>query len=245
MTRAVVAERLHPKSSEGTGYEAMRALGVAATTMTGPADATASNATSRVWTHGALLYRWKKETRLFHMLGHHVIADSDAPALAFLWAEPRVAPEKARLIATRCRLMVEVQKEDPTAFPYGFKFAASIVGKQGKPEFGQNEIGFTCSTIVCAIFAGEGCALVDMKDWPPADGIDKRARTGQIRTVQNDDVHAELLRHPDQVDSPRVRPQDVVAAAALFPPARTFEDLVDGATVVDERLGMLTPLPRG
>jgi hypothetical protein len=105
-------------------------------------------------------------------------------------------------------------------------------------RLGPNEIGVSCSTIIAAIFESEGFKLLDPTSWPDADEADKRARRGVIAWVRKyDPQHASAME--GEIDAPRVRPFEVVAAAAIFPTAASFEQAVDGAAVVEERLAAI------
>jgi hypothetical protein len=239
MSSDVVAAKLRPSVPASAG-DSLKSLGVAVR----------KYASGQLrWPHAGVLYRWGKQVRLFHMLTHLDVEDREwtSDKVEWVWAEPAISKVKAQLLAARCRLMAAVQKKEPGAFPYGFRFRETVVGRDGRPKLGPEEIGVTCSTIILAAFAAEGCALVDVTEWPAADRTDQEARQPLIDSVRNrqplpdgtrgpDPAHADLLQA--ERDAPRVRPQDVVAAAALYPPARGFDGLVEGAGAVDSRLGL-------
>jgi hypothetical protein len=103
-------------------------------------------------------------------------------------------------------------------------------------HLGSAEVGLTCATIVDAIFASEGIPLLDPSQWPPADDDDKKSRRAFIAILrEKDPEHAAVLEA--EIEAPRIRPEEVVAAAAIHPTVGTFDTLLDGAAIVAERVG--------
>jgi len=185
------------------------------------------------------LYRWKKGIRFFELKTHRKLSDepiTDDPARpGIVWVEPRIPPERALLLKAKCQLVSQLHQEK--GFPYGFRYSRTAFDTQGMLRLGPGEVGVTCATIVDAIFASEGMPLLDPSRWPPPDNDDKSLRRGVIADIRKRDrEHADVLEA--EIDAPRIRPEEVVAAAAIHPTVGTFDTLLDGAAVVAERLGL-------
>ena len=230
-----VAERLQPKGTPNSihaAYGAIKVLAVAAS----PIIASIIVGQRQFIPHAALLYRWKKgELRLFEMRSHKELRDVAVPnVLSFVWIEPTLPPERLRLIAIKARLVHERHQEH--GVPYGFGYHASTFDENGGLRLGENEIGLTCSTVVAAIFESERVRLVDAATWPPPDAVDKAARATFLQGLRLKDAeHAKLLA--GDIESPRISPEEVVAAAALHPAVGTFETVQEGAADVRARIG--------
>jgi hypothetical protein len=228
MTRHPVVEHLQPKGSTGTParYDALKGIGVAATAMTD---------SMRTWPHAGMLYRWKKEIRLFEMVSHKDLRDAVARP-NFVWIEPTIPPERMRLVAAKARLVLERHKEN--AVPYGFGYRTTTFDEKGGLRLGSGEVGLTCSTIVAAILESERLRLIDPDTWPPPDSSDTASRKTFILALrQKDPEHAKVL-HAD-IEAPRISPEEIVSAAAAYPAVSTFSSVQDGAAEVRRRIGTL------
>ena len=226
MTSRSVAELLQP-NVEGRStapYGALKWLAIAATRI-GDSEPPIS--------HAGLLYRWKKiDVRLFEMRDHTELADATARP-DFVWIELALPQERLQLVIGRARLIHKSHKEK--VIPYGFGYRTSAFDKNGGLRLGSGEIGFTCATIVAAILESECVPLIDPTAWPAPDDNDKATRQGFIdRLRTKHPEHASLLAK--DIESPRIAPEEVVAAAALFPKVGTFDPLQEGAAVVRSRI---------
>jgi len=229
MSREAVSQRICLAGAK-TECGALRKLGVAAARMTRG---------DRAWTHAGILYRWGRGIRFFELKSHHELSDepiTDEPVRpSVLWVEPRIQPERAFLVATRCQLVARRHREKK--IPYGFRYNRTSFDEQGIIRLGAGEVGLTCATIVDAVFASERLPLLDPNTWPPPDAEDKKTRRGVIADIRKRDrEHADILEA--EIEAPRIRPEEVVAAAAIHPTIGTFETLVDGAAAVTDRLGL-------
>lgn len=189
------------------------------------------------WAHAGVLYRSKAGVFLLELATHRTlrVLPASAKGLPLVWTEPNLPEERARMIISKCNLVLK--RHGQNAIPYGFRFERSSFDPSGSLRLGPKEIGLTCSTIVLAVFASERVQLVDPTSWPSPDEADKRDRERLIVSVAGrDPEHAQRLRM--DVDAPRIRPEEVVAAGACYPELGTFESLVDGAAVVAEQLGL-------
>lgn len=225
MTRPLVEERLQPKQLKGKGrYAPLSVVGVAAAGL-GPQNERVS--------HCALLYRWKKEVRAFEMLSHEQLRD-DVPRQEFVWVEPGIQPERLKLVTHRARLVR--RRHEEKSVPYGFRYRRSSFDQNGGLRLGDGEIGFTCATIVAAIFESEGLPLLDPGEWPAPDRDDLASRTRFLERLKvQKPEHAKVLQR--DLDAPRISPEEVVTASALHPEVGTFDNLQDGAAVVRARIG--------
>ena len=228
MTREAVEERLQPKGTAGlpAAYNSVKLLGIAAT---GPALEEGRQAP-----HAALLYRWKKtEIRLFEMHDHKKLSDGPVRG-KYVWVEPTISPERLRLVVNRARLVY--QRAQEAGVPYGFGYRTSCFDEHGGPRLGEGEVGFTCATIVAAILEAEKLPILDPTSWPAPDKTDLDTRRTYLDHLKKTDPeHAKVLEA--DIKSPRIAPEEVVAAAAMHPPTATFESLQDGAAVVRRRIG--------
>ncbi len=230
MTRQVVEERLQPKGPAGrpAAYRSIKLLGIAAT---GP-----RLEEGRQVPHAAILYRWKKnEIRLFEMHDHKKLRDEPVrEGASYVWVEPAISEERLRLVVNRARLVYQRNQTD--GVPYGFGYRTSCFDQQGGARLGSGEIGFTCSTIVAAILEAEKLPILDPTSWPAPDKTDIDARRAYLKHLQTKDPeHAKVLEI--DIESPRIAPEEVIAAAALHPPTVTFDSVQEGASVVRMRIG--------
>lgn len=216
----------------GTDCAALRMLGVAAARMT--------NASGASWSHAGLLYRSKgKPIFFFELRGHEdlhaepIEENPGRPSLA--WIEPQITPERAKLIVGRCKLVLHAHQERKV--PYGFRYGRTVFDERGMLLLGEGEAGLTCATIIDAVFAAEKVPLLDPSKWDAADDDDKRTRRKFIDHLRGADPQRAAVLETE-IDAPRIRPEEVVAAAAIHPRLGTFALLVDGAAVVAERLGL-------
>jgi hypothetical protein len=188
------------------------------------------------------LYASGKEVRLFELRSHEDLVDEPLREsrlrASMVWVEPAIPPERAQLIKNKCRLVHLLHKTN--AIPYGFRYSHTAFDPQGSLRLGSGEVGLTCATVIDAVFASEGMPLLDPTTWPPPDDDDKRSRKVVI-----DDIRT---KHPEHataleadIDAPRIRPEEVVAAAAMHPVVATYEKALDGAAVVTDRLGFRAP----
>lgn len=220
MSGELVEQRLKPPPNGPADYNSLRGIGIAATAI-------------RSRPHAGLLYRWKKEVRLFELVGHKVLRD-DVATPGFVWIEPHIPLERMRLVAGRARLVHKRHLE--SAVPYGFRYEVSSFDENGVFRLGSGEVGFTCSTIVAAILDAEGVRHIDPKTWPAPDGTDIQKREEFLRDLaKKDPEHEKLLRH--EINAPRISPDEVVASAATYPKVGTFENLLNGAAKVRDRIG--------
>ena len=228
MTTRSVADCLHPKKGTPPGrpYDAVKGIGIAAIAIPGVHGQSIA--------HAGILYRWKKlEVRLFEMRNHKELRDVPAPP-DFVWVEPAIPPERMRLVISRARLVYDCHKKN--AVPYGFGYRTSAFDEKGGFRIGDGEIGFTCSTIVAAILESERLKLIDPTAWPAPDSADKQTRQAYLEYLQTTDpAHAKLLA--TDIESPRISPEEVVAAAAMHPEVGTYDTLQDGAAHVRQRIG--------
>ena len=229
MSREAVSDRIC-LAGPNTECQALRMLGVVAARIT--------NSTS-AWAHAGILYRSKKEIRFFELRTHRKLTDEpikdDHRRPSIVWVEPRIQPERATLVIAKCRLVMKHYKEN--TLPYGFRYSRTSFDEHGTLHLGSSEVGLTCATIVDAVFTSEGLRLLDPSKWPPPDDEDKRLRRAVIADIRTrDPEHAALLEA--EIDAPRIRPEEVVAAAAIHPTVGTFDTLLDGAAVVAASIGL-------
>jgi hypothetical protein len=204
------------------------------------------------WAHAGILYRWKKtEVRLFELLTHQQLRDQlvtepnpGGPSREVIcWAEPDIEKERAQLVGPKCQLVHRLHQQN--AVPYGFRYHKTYFDRLGGLHTGQGEVGLTCATIVVAVLASVQVALVDPSTWEPADLVDQKARRGVINSIRVGDPAQGIAPNPEharileaEIEASRIRPEEVVAAAAIHPAVATFDTVQDGAAVVAERLGL-------
>lgn len=229
MSREAVSTGL---CSAGVGEDcgAVKGLGVVAARMTGGA---------RAWAHAGILYRWNKQVWFFELQGHRQLNDepvkNDPSRPSMVWVEPKLAQERVRLVANRCKLIFRKHQENK--IPYGFRYSRTAFDEGGILRLGDGEVGLTCATIVDAVFAAEKIPLLDPEKWDPPDNEDRQSRRLLIAVIRKSDPERAAVLE-GEIDAPRIRPEEVVAAAAIHPKIGTFVSLADGAAVVTERLGL-------
>lgn len=237
MSREAVVAQIRPSTAPACGetgwsYSDLKVLGVAAARY---------QVHGAQWFHAALVYRRKKDVALFEMQTHNVVVERPVGP-GFAWVEPKVDKDRLKLVIRRARLVREAAQSH--GLPYGFTFGRSAFDENGIYRRAEGEVGLTCSTMIAAIFEAEKITLLDPGTWPAADEEDKRERRRLIAGIaQTDPEHARILTQ--EINAPRIRPQEVVAAAATFrEKLGTFDNLQDGAIVVVDRTVPVAPPPR-
>jgi len=132
--------------------------------------------------------------------------------------------------------------------PYGFAFVESRLTAAYELALGPGEAGLTCSTFILAVLRHQGIEMVDVATWPSRPG-DRRPREAAIEHLKKSWRPAEHHRHAErlqaEIDSPRVRPEEVAAASTLpFPPPAPFatvEPLSRDVRVELVKLGAIPP----
>lgn len=212
-------------SKVGAPYGSIRAVAVAART---------DNRHGEPISHAAMLYRAKSEVRVFELQSHQALSDAPVAQNDFVWVEPAIPVERLRLVVARAKLVHKSHQQN--AVPYGFRYRVSTFDFNGACKIGQGEIGFTCSTIIAAIFDAERVPLLDPTSWPPPDEADKKARRAFIGRLPPKYLdHGKALAR--EIDSPRISPEEAVAAAAGQPRVGTFESVQSLAAAVRLRIG--------
>ncbi len=158
------------------------------------------------------------------------------PQPPYVWIELAISKNHALLVMGRARLVVDAHQKH--AIPYGFRWSKSTFHENGQTRFAPGEIGFTCSTIVAAVLAAEGIQLIDPEQWPPPDRADKENRAAYIKMLRRDkpELSNDLDAMAPEIDAPRIAPDEVVAAAAVYPiSVGTYASLLDDAAYVRSR----------
>lgn len=227
VTASRMKECLHPIPGPGpakTKYAGLKrvAVGVRSTPLR----------TGGATPHAAILYKVKQDTWVFEMKSHEELADGIGKE-DYLWVEPAIPPERLMLVVRRLKLVYGAHKQKKV--PYGFRYETSAFDENGGFRLGTGEIGFTCATIVAAIFAAERLRLIDPTQWPAPDGFDQDTRRKFI-----DSIRAKFPDHAKALDrditAPRISPEEVATAAAGYPGVGTFDNLQVGAAHVRGRL---------
>lgn len=110
--------------------------------------------------------------------------------------------------------------------PYGFRFVESRLSAAFELSLGPGESGLTCSTFILAVLRVLGVDMVDVATWPPrAD--DRSSREAAVAFLRSPGRPVDHHHHAEQllaeIDSPRIRPEEVAAASTLtFPPPAIF-----------------------
>lgn len=133
-----------------------------------------------------------------------------------LWAAPDAEPERLRSVAGYCRRIWSrflVAK----SFPYGLGFDDSTFSPDGQLRLGPRAAGLTCATFVLAVFNAVGVRLVDETTWPVRRDDDRE----WLETLRRFASPAHFARLEQQIEAGavRIRPDEVLGACAVVPPA--------------------------
>ncbi|MBI3406915.1 MAG: hypothetical protein HY040_00980 [Planctomycetes bacterium] len=188
--------------------------------------------------HIGLLYRSQEPIgiRLLHLRWHHRLTD-DAPSDDFIWIEPSLPKRRAKQVAARCR---QILRANGKWIPYGFSLPTDNFDRR-TAEFlvGPTNLGLTCATFVLAVFEFSGIRLLDYSTWKqrPDDAIWQQKIMALLERTGADAFHVEALRQT--ISCFRFRPEEVAAAAALFPPAATCDSACEFVVQVSHRVQKL------
>lgn len=151
-----------------------------------------------------------------------------------LWAQPDAEPEELLPVATLCDAIIKLAKQG-APMPYALRFAGTTFDSDGKLNLAAGSQGLTCATFVLAVFTSVGLDLIEEATWPTRPEEDRAFLTSLegFATPQ----HLALLRAEVDAGVVRIRPDEVLAACALEPPA-PFEATRAEA---DGLLGLLEP----
>jgi hypothetical protein len=147
-----------------------------------------------------------------------------------LYSVPSLLPEEENTLLAMLDLVVEANSG---RLPYALVYDGSTRFRvaTGQVLIGTACIGLTCSTFVLAIFASIGVELLRLKPWPERDG-DEAFREMVLDMLRKDEEsgkaqpgYAEKVAQEKEFH--RYRPEDVVAAGVLAPPAQPFARIRD------------------
>jgi hypothetical protein len=135
---------------------------------------------------------------------------------------PRLLPAQRIAISDLCRFIFD--KHGPNGLPYA-AYIAQYFTPDGDLVVKQIGAGFTCATFVADIFRTRGCALVDLKTWPPINAKGKSFFAMILNLFRNnfpeDKAHFDAVADPDCKQS-RLRAEELCAAASLAPPSASY-----------------------
>jgi hypothetical protein len=166
--------------------------------------------------HVGILYKHdsaRADVRFLELEWHHRLK-AEPPSDPVFWAEPRVPPEKAHVLARFCKLVAE---------KYGgssqWKLSYAILYTDGRFDLTTGEFltrdgrGLTCATFVMAMFKTHEISLVLQDEWPHHREGDKawHDKIVQCLARRADASHVEAVKN--ELGCARYRPEEVAAAA--------------------------------
>jgi hypothetical protein len=178
--------------------------------------------------HVGICVRNMRTTEVLHLARHNQLTKERLDPEAWFGCMKTQLPEaRQRQVIARASLVYD---SNGRFIPYGFTFpTGAFDGETGKSVMGPSGKGLTCATFVLAVFEFAGIRLVAYDDWPVRAEdeawrqhiLDLLARSGSERTKE----HAAAIRA--DATAVRFRPEEVTAAAGLFPPVVGFSSAVN------------------
>ena len=188
-------------------------------------------------THAGLLFPDSEDRPAVLHLAFHYILIGELLAKAegwkqAVWAAPDLEEENAEAIGALARLVWESHGD--VGFAYALRYVQAVFDPaNGKLLRAEDEKGFTCATFVYSIFNSRGYQLLLLDEWERRPG-DIKFHAWVIGLLVKKEASEEHLLHVAQemVDGVvRIRPSDVVAAAAGWPGPMAFQT----ATTIGEQ----------
>lgn len=180
-----------------------------------------------IWSHTGIVFQTSdRRTYILHLAWHHRLT-FEPLALEYGICPVRLSDPKAKQVIAKCQLVEKRYKKGE--IPYGlssgitFSSAGEIVATKGAT-------GLTCASFVIAIFSSVGIGLVDYSTWHlrPEDKIVHERLVAMLR-LYADPVHANNVAA--QVDSVRIRPEEVAVAVSRLPASpSSLPDVEQAAT---------------
>jgi len=188
--------------------------------------------------HVGILYKpdgTRGEVRFLHLAWHHDLR-VEPPKKSLSWAEPKMPPEKALVLARVCKLVGQKYGRG-----FGKKLCYAVRYTDGRFDLDSAEFltrdgrGLTCATFIMAVFKTYEVPLVLQDEWPPDRAGDKAWHDKVVRYLAEgkaDESHVEAVRN--ERGCARYRPEEVAAAALaeVLPVGFQFAETT-GVLIVD------------
>src|SRR4051812_23253562 len=163
--------------------------------------------------HVGILYQHdssRGEVRFLDLAWHHILR-ARPPGKSLRWAEPKIPPEKARILARFCKLVAEKYS---AASAKKLNYAVRYTDGRFDPSSGEfltrDGKGLTCATFVMAMFKTYEISLVLQDEWPQHREGDKAWHAKIVQALEEDKVdtvHVEAVRN--ERGCARYRPEEV------------------------------------
>jgi hypothetical protein len=150
----------------------------------------------------------------------------------------RLKPREQVAVSDLCRLIY--QKHGSEGLRYAVTRNDGFL-QDGTLKLDQPGTGFSCATLVKAIYDAEGRPLIQDKTWPQADNCDRQWFEGHVARLQAEyEGHPEVLAHLAAIDVAckwsRYRPEQIAYAMTIAPPAATYNQVRKGAEILMRRV---------
>lgn len=155
---------------------------------------------------------------------------------------PDLVPNEMDYVRGRAKVMWEANGK---YVPYGFSDPRECFDEYSAKFLFGSKIGLTCATFVLAVFEFCSVRLIDYESWQQRDDdiewqtyiIDFKER----RWAKEPDI---TIQRRAEIGNLRYRPEEVAAAADMFPPSVTFELAKDrGEAIVADLASMNASSP--
>lgn len=164
--------------------------------------------------HVGIIYRTQRYgaglIQLLHVPDHKAPVRGRRLGNDYGWLEISLPLPRARVLVAQCVRIME--RYEHRGLPYGFKYACAQFDSKGEYK-ANGDKGLTCATFVLAVFESAGLELLRRNEWilRTGDKSDRQRMVCHIREA-GDEERAVMLESDEEIDAPRIRPQEVAAA---------------------------------
>lgn len=185
--------------------------------------------------HIGILHRnpIESEVSLLHLAWHFDLR-SEVPSSPYSWITPRMPRLRAIQVAARCR---QIAKSNIAGLPYAFSPPNDCFDEESGRSLLGSGAGLTCASFVLAVFKIAGVDLMELESWQPrsSDATWQQHVLDLLKSGGASEAHCQGTQA--QIGSARYRPEEVAAAAILYPPPAGFEGTSQlGVQILDHLL---------
>jgi hypothetical protein len=178
-----------------------------------------------------------KRLAMLHLADHNKLR-SHEPSEYYEDFPSRFPPREQAAVSDLCRVIYEKHASE------GLRYAVTRNDgffADGSLKLDENGTGFSCATLVKAIYDVDGRPLIEDKTWPEADNKDREWLEKHLIRLRAE-VEGDLddLAHLDAVDVTckwsRYRPEQIAYAMTIAPPAATYKQIRKPAELLMRRV---------
>ena len=166
------------------------------------------------------------EAAVLHLAWHcRLKNDPCFPTYFCFWVYPKYPVLRLRQLASYCRRVW--RKHEAGGIPFAFSQPYQMFDPvTGALLLGPAHFGLTCASFVLAVFDVVGLPLIDFTTWNAQREGDRQWQQQIIEKLRQHAEEAHIQHLESEIGSVRFRPEEVVAATMLAPPAAVFETTV-------------------